>query len=231
VMWTALQGDLAERADDPRVRQAAEDHMALMTPVIKGFLTDRGFGNAVMAQQVYGGHGYIAEHGMEQFVRDARITMLYEGANGIQALDLVGRKLAQDNGRALQAFIAEIRDHIDRHGEGAMQPFVRPLVTAVGHLVDATQWLMQHAGEGEAVAAGATDYLDLMGLVALAFMWSRIAEAAIARVAANVEPERMRAKLATGRFFVERMLPATALHLTRVRLGAANLMELPAEVF
>jgi len=231
VMWTALQDDLAERADDPAVRQAAADHMALMTPVIKSLLTDRGFANAVMAQQVYGGHGYIAEHGMEQFVRDARITMLYEGTNGIQALDLVGRKLALDNGRALQAFLAEVGSYIGRHGGEAMQPFVRPLATAFGHLQEATQWLMHHAREPEAVASGASDYLDLMGLVALAFMWCRIAEAAIARLAAEAEPERIRAKLTAGRFFVERMLPETALHLARIRLGAANLMELPADGF
>ena len=108
--------------------------MALLTPVIKGVLTDRGFANTVLAQQVYGGHGYIAEHGMEQFVRDARIAMLYEGANGIQALDLVGRKLGQDNGRALQAFSGELQDFIARHGEPAMQPYVEPLASALRDL-------------------------------------------------------------------------------------------------
>ena len=94
VLWTALQGDLSVRAEDDKLRQSADDYMGLITPVIKGVLTDKGFENTVMAQQVFGGHGYIAEHGMEQFVRDARIAMIYEGANGIQALDLVGRKLA-----------------------------------------------------------------------------------------------------------------------------------------
>ena len=145
VMWTALQGDVAHRADEPASRQAADDHMALLTPVIKAMLTDRGFANAVLAQQIFGGHGYIAEHGMEQFVRDARIAMLYEGANGIQALDLVGRKLAQDDGRALRAFMAEVADYIRRHGEAAMQPYVGPLASALGELQQATAWLMRHA--------------------------------------------------------------------------------------
>src|SRR6516162_1743078 len=115
VVWTALQGDVARRSPDEKARVAAEDHMGLLTPVIKAMLTDGGFANAVTAQQVYGGHGYIAEHGMEQFVRDARIAMIYEGTNGIQALDLVGRKLARDGGRALQSFFTEIAAYIDEH--------------------------------------------------------------------------------------------------------------------
>ena len=109
VLWTALQSDVAHRSGDDEARAAADDHMGLLTPVIKGVLTDQGFANTVLAQQIYGGHGYIAEHGMEQFVRDARIAMIYEGANGIQALDLVGRKLPKDGGRALQAFLEEVR--------------------------------------------------------------------------------------------------------------------------
>ncbi len=112
VLWSALQGDVAHRSGDEAARTAADDHMGLLTPVIKGVLTDQGFANTVLAQQVYGGHGYIAEHGMEQFVRDARIAMLYEGANGIQALDLVARKLPKDGGRALRAFFGEVEGYI-----------------------------------------------------------------------------------------------------------------------
>ena len=115
MLWTALKGDVAHRSDDEKARQAADDHMGLLTPVIKGVLTDNGFANTVMAQQMFGGHGYIAEHGMEQFVRDARIAMIYEGANGIQALDLVGRKLGRDGGRAIMAFF----DEVARLREGA----------------------------------------------------------------------------------------------------------------
>jgi acyl-CoA dehydrogenase len=232
VLWTALQGDVAHRAGEPTSRQAADDHMALLTPVIKGVLTDRGFANTVLAQQIYGGHGYIAEHGMEQFVRDARIAMLYEGANGVQALDLVGRKLALDNGRALQAFFGEVHDYIKQHGDEAMKPFVEPLATALGHLQQATTWIMHNApANPDNAGAGATDYMHLMGLVVLGYMWCRIVEAAMARLTADGSAERMRDKLVTGRFFVERTLPETAVHLARIRLGAGNVMELPAEAF
>jgi alkylation response protein AidB-like acyl-CoA dehydrogenase len=232
VMWTALHGDVAHRADEPASRQAADDHMALLTPVIKSMLTDRGFANAVMAQQIYGGHGYIAEHGMEQFVRDARIAMLYEGANGIQALDLVGRKLGQDNGRALQALLGEVQDYIKQHADEAMMPYVDPLAAALGDLEQATLWLMRNASVNpDNAGAGATDYLNLMGLVVLGYMWCRIVAAAMARLAVEETAAFMRGKLVTGRFFVERMLPETAVHLARIRLGAGNVMDLPVEAF
>ena len=139
VLWTALKSDVAHRSADPKERQAADDHMGLMTPVMKGVLTDVGFANAVQAQQMYGGHGYIAEHGMEQFVRDARIAMIYEGANGIQALDLVGRKLPRDGGRAVMAFFDEVGAFAKEHGgDEAMKPFVdaaldRARPSAAGH--------------------------------------------------------------------------------------------------
>jgi acyl-CoA dehydrogenase len=232
VMWTALQGDVSHRAGEPTSRRAAEDHMALLTPVIKGMLTDRAFANAVLAQQIYGGHGYIAAHGMEQFVRDARIAMLYEGANGIQALDLVGRKLAQDNGRALQAFFGEVQDYIMQHGGEAMKPYVDPLTTALVHLRQATIWLTRNApAKPDDAGAGATDYLHMMGLVVLGYMWCRIVEAAMTKLSDGAVAERMRGKLIAGRFFVERMLPETELQLARIRLGSANVMELPAESF
>src|SRR6266487_1991105 len=141
VIWTALKSDVAHRSSDPKDRQEADDHMGLMTPVLKGVLTDVGFSNAVLAQQMFGGHGYIAEHGMEQFVRDARIAMIYEGANGIQALDLVGRKLPRDGGRAMQTFFAEVQSFIKDHGDEGMKPYVAPLGAALGHLQQATIWL------------------------------------------------------------------------------------------
>src|SRR5262249_41669977 len=145
VLWTALQGDVAHRSGDEKERTTADDHMGLLTPVIKAMLTDVGFANAVQAQQVFGGHGYIVEHGMEQFVRDGRIAMIYEGANGIQALDLVGRKLPKDGGRALQAFFGEIQSFLKEHGDDAMKPYAGPLATALGQLQQATMWLMQNA--------------------------------------------------------------------------------------
>jgi hypothetical protein len=231
VLWTALQGDVTHRSADAKERQAADDHMGLLTPVIKAVLTDRGFANTVLAQQVYGGHGYIAEHGMEQFVRDARIAMIYEGANGIQALDLVGRKLPKDGGRALQAFFNEVQLYLKEHGEAAMKPFTAPLAAALGHLQHATMWFMQNAmAKPDNAGAGATDYLHLFGLVALGYMWCRIAQAAQAKLA-GASAETMQAKLVTARFFMEKLLPETATHLARVQAGAGSLMDLPAEAF
>jgi acyl-CoA dehydrogenase len=235
VLWTALKSDIAHRSGDAKERQAADDHMGLMTPVIKGVLTDQGFANTVMAQQVFGGHGYIAEHGMEQFVRDARIAMIYEGANGVQALDLVGRKLPRDGGRALQAFFAEVTAYIKDHSaDAALAPYVKPLGQALSELQQATMWFMQNAlGSPDNAGAGSTDYMHLFGLVALGYMWCLIAEAAKGKAAegANGAGERMAAKLVTGRFFAERMLPATATHLARIKAGAASTMALPAEAF
>jgi acyl-CoA dehydrogenase len=234
VLWTALQSDVAHRSGDEKARQAADDHMGLLTPVIKGVLTDVGFANTVLAQQVYGGHGYIAEHGMEQFVRDARIAMIYEGANGIQGLDLVGRKLPKDGGRALKVFFGEVSAYLkEKSSDEKMKPFVGPLAAALGHLQQATMWLTQHASaQPDNAGAGATDYMHLFGLVALGYMWCRIVEAANAKLGGGEgDAARMEAKLVTGRFFMERMLPETAAHLARIRSGAASTMALPAQAF
>ncbi len=235
VMWTALQADLAHRSDDEKTRQTADDHMGLLTPVIKGVITDQGFANTVAAQQIYGGHGYIAENGMEQFVRDSRIAMIYEGANGIQALDLVGRKLGKDGGRAVMAFFNEVQSYIkERAGEEELKIYVGPLADALGHLQQATMWFMQNArANPDNAGAGSTDYMHLFGLVALGYMWCRMAEAAHGKLKAGADgaAPRLNAKLVTGRFFVERMLPETAAHLARIKAGAASTMELPAEAF
>jgi 3-(methylsulfanyl)propanoyl-CoA dehydrogenase len=235
VVWTALQSDIAHRATDAKEKQAAEDHLALLTPVIKGVLTDQGFASAVTAQQIFGGHGYIAEHGIEQFVRDARITMLYEGTNGVQALDLVGRKLPKDGGRALQAFFAELTAYAKERGaDPAMAPYVKPVGQALGDLQQATMWFLQNAlGNPDNAGAGATDYMNLFGLVALGYMWCLIAEAAKAKTVSGGDgaSDRMAQRLVTGRFFMERMLPATATHLALIKAGAATTMALPADAF
>jgi alkylation response protein AidB-like acyl-CoA dehydrogenase len=230
VLWTALKGDIAHRSQDQKERQSADDHMGLLTPVIKGVLTDQGFANTVMAQQLFGGRGYISEHGMEQFVRDARSAMIYEGANGIQALDLVGRKLGKDGGRALMAFFNEVGGFIkEKSADAGMQPFVTPLGTSLGHLQQASMWFMQNAmAKPDNAGAGATDYLHTFGLVALGYMWSKIAEVALAKQAEN---GAMKAKLVTARFFMERMLPETAVQLARIQSGAGSTMELPDEAF
>jgi 3-(methylsulfanyl)propanoyl-CoA dehydrogenase len=239
VLWTALQSDIAHRAPDAKNRLAADDYLGLMTPVIKGVLTDQGFANTVAAQQVFGGHGYIAEHGMEQFVRDARIAMIYEGANGVQALDLVGRKLPKDGGRALRAFFGEVSAYIKEHGaDAAMSPYVTPLGKALGELQEATMWLVQHAmASPENAGAGATDYMHLFGLVALGYMWCLIAQAAqsenakAGNGAQESDNERMAQRLTTGRFFMERILPASSAHLARIKAGAESTMALPMEAF
>jgi hypothetical protein len=235
VLWMALNGDVAHRSDDAKARQASDDLMGLLTPIIKGVLTDTGFANTVLAQQVFGGHGYIAEHGMEQFVRDARIAMIYEGANGIQALDLVGRKLPKDGGRAVMAFFAEVQSYMKDHAsDAALKPYLEPLGKALGHLQQATMWFMQNAMKApDNAGAGATDYMHLFGLVALGYMWCRIVEAANSKLAngANGHADRLKTKLVTGRFFVERLLPETAAHLARIEAGAKSTMELPVEAF
>jgi alkylation response protein AidB-like acyl-CoA dehydrogenase len=232
VMWTALKSDVAHRSDDEKERQSADDHMGLLTPVIKGVLTDGGFANAVMAQQIFGGHGYIAEHGMEQFVRDARIAQIYEGANGIQALDLVGRKLGKDGGRAIMAFFNEVQTYLkERANSDEMNVYLKPLGQSLAHLQEASMWFMQNAmAKPDNAGAGSYDYMHLFGLVALGYMWCRIAEAVLAKKE-NASVQRMTAKLVTARFFMERMLPETATRLARIQAGAASTMELPADAF
>ena len=233
VLWTALKSDVAHRSGDAAEKQAADDLLGLLTPVLKGVLTDIGFENAVRAQQMFGGHGYIAETGMEQFVRDARIAMIYEGANAIQALDLVGRKLPRDRGRAVMAFFNEVGAFVKEHaGDEAMAPYVKPLEAALGHLQQATMWFMNNAmAKPDNAGAGAYDYMHLFGLVALGYMWGLIARAALARKANGADAAVMEAKLLAGRFFMERTMPESAAHLARISSGADTIMAMPAEMF
>jgi hypothetical protein len=229
LLWTALQSDIAHRADDAKVREAADDLLGLLTPVVKGVLTDRGFDHAVMAQQVFGGHGYIEENGMSQFVRDARIAMIYEGTNGIQALDLVGRKLAQNGGRAVQAFFREVGDFCEENrSDEKMAPFTKALKNGLNDLQAATLWLMQNAvAKPDNAGAAASDYLHLFGLVALGYMWGRMVKVALAQAGTEFYDN----KLVTARFFMERLLPETGLRLARLSSGADTMMALPAEAF
>jgi acyl-CoA dehydrogenase len=235
VLWIALKGDIAHKSEDAADRQAADDAMGLLTPVLKGVLTDRGFENAVQAQQVFGGHGYIAEHGMEQFVRDARIAMIYEGANGIQALDLFGRKLPKDGGRATMTFFNEVGAFLkENDGEEALQPYLKPLKAGIDHLQQATMWLMNNAmAKPDNAGAASTDYMHLFGLVMLGYMWAQMAKASAGKLkdGADGRADFYETRLTLGRFFMERAMPETAAHLARISTGADTLMKLPAEAF
>jgi len=233
LVWVALTQDEAHHAPDAKARQAAEDRLGLMTPVMKGVFTDLGFANTVKAQQVLGGHGYIAEWGMEQFVRDARIAMIYEGANGIQALDLVGRKLPKDGGRAIMAFLGEVTQFLAQSKDYlALAPYLGGLQSALGHLQQASMWLSRNGlADPDNAGAASTDYMHLLGLTALGFMWARIVKAVLARQARGESNPALDAKLTLAKFFSERMLPETGAHLARLSAGAATVMALPAEAF
>ncbi len=233
MIWVALAQDESRHAPDAKARQAAEDRLGLMTPVIKGVFTDYGFANAVKAQQVLGGHGYIAEWGMEQFVRDARIAMIYEGANGVQALDLVARKLPKDGSRALMSFLGEASQFVEEaKADAALAPYLTGLQASLGHLQQASLWLSRNAiADPENAGAASTDYMHLFGLTALAYMWARIVKAVLTRQARGQSNPALDAKLTLAKFFSERMLPETEAQLARISAGAASLMALPAEAF
>ncbi|MGJ4857484.1 acyl-CoA dehydrogenase C-terminal domain-containing protein [Labrys sp. La1] len=226
---TALQADIHRRSPDAAARQAADDRLGLLTPIVKAVLTENGLQNAINSQQMFGGHGYIAEVGVEQFVRDARITLIYEGANGIQALDLVGRKLPRDGGRAMMAYLGELNGFLKAHeADEALKPYIAPLKASAGHLQQATMWLMQNAlAKPDNAGAASTDYLHLFGLVALGQMWAQMAKAALAKG----DDAFARNKLVTARFFADRLLPETGLRLARVTAGAGDVMALEAEAF
>jgi alkylation response protein AidB-like acyl-CoA dehydrogenase len=226
----------AERLhEDPAERAQAGALIALLIPVLKGVLTDIGFEAAVKAQQVLGGHGYIADWGMEQFVRDARIAMIYEGANGVQALDLVARKLPAEGGRAMMAWFALVRGFIREHEgrEALRRDFLDPLKTASKDLQAAVEAFMATGmKDPNAALAGSTDFLHLFGHVAIGHAWARMAKAAEdALEAGTPEADFYLNKLRTGRYYMSRLLPETALRLARIRSGAAPVMELPAEAF
>jgi hypothetical protein len=231
--WSALHADLHHKSEDAAERQKADDYLGLMTPILKAYLTEKGYEHASSAQQVLGGHGYIGEWGMEQFVRDARIAMIYEGANGIQALDLVGRKLPKDGGRALQTFFAEVDQFIaDNQGDIELRPFLDGLSGAKADVMEATQWLMMNGfSNPENAGAGSMDYLKMFALLCLAYGWAQLAKAAIARQKEGAKDQFFANKLLTGKFFLARMLPDTKAHLAKLKTGAETLMALPAEAF
>ncbi|MEM1194373.1 MAG: acyl-CoA dehydrogenase C-terminal domain-containing protein [Pseudomonadota bacterium] len=232
--WSALYADLLHKSGDDTEKQTADDYLGLMTPILKAYLTDKGYAHATNAQQVLGGHGYVKEWGMEQFVRDARIAMIYEGANGIQALDLVGRKLMKDGGRAWQTYFKEIDDFIaDNQDVEDLKPFTDGLSEAKGRLMEATQWMGANAMQNfDQAGAGSTDYLHLFALTCLSFSWAQMAKAAVEKRANGGAGDEFYAnKLTTGKYFVERLLPDTAAHLAKIKSGSETMMALPAEAF
>ena len=228
--WGAHQIDRAHAGNAD-----AEGLISLLTPVIKGFLTDKGFDTAVNAQQVFGGHGYIEEHGMSQFVRDARITMIYEGANGVQALDLVGRKLAADGGKPVMAFFEMVKSFIkENEGNAALKAdFLDPLKAASKDLQASAMFFMQNGMKNPNHAlAGSYDFMHLFGHVVLGFMWAQMAVAAQKSLDAGTgDAAFLNTKLATGRYYMKRQLPATAAHLARIESGADTVMALDADQF
>ncbi|ANP47161.1 acyl-CoA dehydrogenase C-terminal domain-containing protein [Candidatus Viadribacter manganicus] len=232
--WTAIYGDLLLVSPDEKVREKAEDYMGLMTPVLKSYLTDKGYANATNCQQIFGGHGYIEEHGMSQFVRDARIAMIYEGANGIQALDLVGRKLGANGGRAIFAFFNEIDDFVHNHEDDAeLKEFVEALQGAKAQMQDGAMWLMQNGMSNfDNAGAASHDFLNVVGLTALTYMWTLQAKAAYAaKKNGGAGDPYYDTKIATGRYFITRMLPDAAAHLAKLKSGAGPVMALTAEQF
>jgi alkylation response protein AidB-like acyl-CoA dehydrogenase len=234
VLWGALQVDLMRRSPDEAERTQADDLLGLITPVIKGYLTDKGFQAAVYAQQVLGGHGYIREHGMEQFVRDARITQIYEGTNGIQAMDLVGRKLPKDGGRAVRTFFELVgRDIADAKAGGDGAGIAAALEPALQDLQAATMWLAQNGmADPDNAGAGAYPYMELMGVVSLGWMWLKMAAAASRAIAEGAEDRAFHeAKLTTARFYAQRELPLSAALRKKIEAGAETLMKIPAEQF
>jgi len=234
VLWGALQVDLLRRSPDEAERQVADDLLGLLTPVIKGYLTDKGFDAAVSAQQVFGGHGYIREHGMEQFVRDARITQIYEGTNGIQAMDLVGRKLPKDGGRAIRTFFQVLSSDIaDASHTETLKPLLGELSRAIGDLQEATMWLAQNApADPDNAGAGAYAFMELLGLVSLGWMWLKMAAASTRALAEGAEDRAFHeTKLATARFFALRELPMTSALRRKIEAGAETVMKIPAEAF
>ncbi len=230
VLWGASLIDRELRGDD----KDAAGLIALMTPVLKGFLTDKAFEMATQAQQIYGGHGYIEETGMSQFVRDARIAMIYEGANGVQALDLVGRKLALDGGKHVMAFFEMLKTFIkENEGDEALKKdFLDPLKAASKDLQAAGMFFMQQGMKNPNEAlAGSTDFMHLFGHVCLGYAWSMMAKAAGDAIAAGKDEPFYAAKIKTGRYYMARLLPETGLRLARIQTGAEPVMALADEDF
>ncbi len=233
-LWGGVQSDLAHKAATPEDRQLADDLLSLLTPVIKGYGSDKGYEVCTNMQQVFGGHGYVEEWGMSQYVRDARIAMIYEGANGIQALDLVGRKLPAHGGRGVQAFFSIVATEIAAAKDNpATADIAIALESALGDLQAGTMWLMANAIKNpEHAGAGATAYMHMMGVVAIGLMWLRMAVAADKALAQGTsDQEFLNAKLITARFYAQRIMPDTLSLRRKLEAGSETVMALSVAAF
>lgn len=233
--WVGLNLDIAEKHPDADKRQEADDLVALLTPIIKAYQTDMGFDVANLAVQIHGGHGYIREYGVEQYARDARIAMIYEGTNGVQALDLVGRKMGQNYGRLLRRFFHPVLEFIEANQDNAaLAEFVMPLAKSFAKLQQsAVQTAMKGLKDPNEAGAASTDFLRIFALVAVGFMWARMAKIATEKLSENPteKSEFYSAKIKTARFFMERMLPEVESRFRMVMAGAKPLMEMSENEF
>ena len=226
--YVALQLDIAKFSDDEAARQRAEAQVALLTPVAKAFLTDMGLETTVHGQQVFGGHGFIREWGQEQLVRDCRITQIYEGTNGIQALDLMGRKIVGSGGTMYQAFVDEIRAFVASAGED-LNEFTEPLKAALDNLDELTAWVIDQAkANPNEIGAASVEYLHVFGYTAYAYMWARMAAVALAK---QGEGDFYQSKLGTARFYFARLLPRIHSLTASVKAGSDSLYLLEAAQF
>lgn len=232
-LWTALQGDLEHKGPDEETRTKAGDYMALLTPIVKAYLTDKGYDSVSKGLQIHGGSGFTREWGIEQLLRDARITLIYEGTNGVQALDLVGRKLAMNGMRPINTFFAELDSFVaDNKGNAELDPFLDGLAATKSKLQKATNWLVEKGLENfDNAGAASTDYLHLFGLTCFAWMWAKMAKASLEKIAEGSDDPIYAGKLATGRYFLARWLPDADAHLAKVEAGAETMMALTAEQF
>ena len=233
-MWVSLLFSVQRYSPDEKEREEASDLSQLLTPVIKAYFTDKGFEAANASMQVFGGHGYIRDHGMEQFVRDARINQVYEGANGVQALDLVGRKMTSKGGRATLTFFAKIEEFIKANEKDEkLKPYIEPLKKGYQRLGEAAGWLMQNAAKNYNNAGAASyDMLNLFGTVSLAWMWAQMAKVALEKLDGGTDnPDFYKRKLILAKYWMEREIPHTAAYLERLQAGADTLMELDEAAF
>ena len=226
-----LSIDLSDCLQESQAQEKADDYVQLLTPIIKAFLTDYAFEATNLGMQILGGHGYVAEYGMEQYVRDARIAQIYEGTNGIQALDLVGRKLGMHNGRYLRQFFHPVTEFIKQHSEGVMQEFVKPLKEKFDLLQKATMTIAQRGlKDKEEAGAAATDYLHLFGLVAIGYMWAQMAYKGIEKKGTQ-SAAFYQSKVETARFYIQRILPRAQYHFDALMAGKTSIMQLSEENF